>query len=64
MANFYPLEVEDIKRETVESAPIKPLISEGMSDELAFDMKPVHMTILDAADNEGLGVSYSCKGGE
>jgi ring-1,2-phenylacetyl-CoA epoxidase subunit PaaE len=32
-------------------------------DEFAFEMEPGHMTILDAADKEGLDVPYSCKGG-
>ncbi|MCF8275649.1 MAG: 2Fe-2S iron-sulfur cluster binding domain-containing protein [Flavobacteriales bacterium] len=32
-------------------------------DEFAFDMEPGNMTILDAADKEGLDVPYSCKGG-
>lgn len=32
-------------------------------DEFAFEMEPGTMTILDAADKEGLDVPYSCKGG-
>ena len=32
-------------------------------DEFAFEMKPGHETILDAADRAGLDVPYSCKGG-
>ncbi len=32
-------------------------------DEFNFEMEPGHMTILDAADKEGLDVPYSCKGG-
>lgn len=51
--------VEEEDTETVKSQIT--VVMDG--DEFSFEMKSGHMTILDAADKEGLDVPYSCKGG-
>jgi ring-1,2-phenylacetyl-CoA epoxidase subunit PaaE len=58
-AGFATASIESEDSESVKSHIT--VIMDG--DEFGFEMEPGHLTILDAADKQGLDVPFSCKGG-